>query len=424
MLNHNIDASQFMSSSKMTFNITLLFTLLSSQFMEIRAFSIAARPTRHQSSKIQSTRPFHTLLHSTATPRARKSNRPPSIVTDHDGPTPTFDAASVPVVDPDDILELRDVSDASQLPHPIPHQPWRRGDTAGCEAPITSPWRLQAEKMIYQSSEFAANRPVVLDVTWYLTTLLVTLDPVAINEMDRDLLKARGPVMQVCEPENAEYQDPADPNPPDIDATEDPVMYRRQTPEEAEELQRQRRFYYANKDPDDDSDEPHHLDDQDPLVNVPLYVNEESRADVALHVSSIGQELMETLPQDAVDGALFVDTAKLSTIAQAILDGLESVEEECQVLARHELVLTIPGAPDVIETQKQFDAYRNQRVYVETIDPFNSNRTLRGTLVDRNAMDVIINKRGRMVTIPNNFVKCVRLAGVKAEQEFDEADDE
>lgn len=47
---------------------------------------------------------------------------------------------------------------------------------------------------------------------------------------------------------------------------------------------------------------------------------------------------------------------------------------------------------------------------VETQDPWESNRVLRGKLLERNSMDVIINKKGRMVTIPLNFVKCVRVA--------------
>jgi len=41
-------------------------------------------------------------------------------------------------------------------------------------------------------------------------------------------------------------------------------------------------------------------------------------------------------------------------------------------------------------------------VYVETRDPWGSNRVLGGKLVDRNALDVIINQdnSGRMVTTP------------------------
>jgi hypothetical protein len=338
-------------------SLLLLILLNVSLYGRAAAFSITSGASR--------VNPRSVALYAKAATR-----RPPSRVTDFDGPTPTFDADSIPIVNPDDIPELRDISDPKELPRPIPHQPWRRGETAGCEAPITAPWRLQAESVIYQAAEFAASRPVVLDVTWFLTTVLVTLDDRAIRDMERDLLKSRGPVINVCEPENPMYYDPADPNPEDIEGPEDPVLFRRQSTEDAEEEARKRKFYYANKDSDDmeeNPEEPHHLDDQDPLVDVPLYMEEESRADVALYASSMGQELLETMPQDSVDGTLFVDTAKVSTIAQAILDGLESIEDDCQVLSRHELVLTVPGAANVLESQKQFDAYRNQKVIVETI---------------------------------------------------------
>ena len=46
---------------------------------------------------------------------------------------------------------------------------------------------------------------------------------------------------------------------------------------------------------------------------------------------------------------------------------------------------------------------------METRDPFRSNRTLNGKLVNRNALDVVINVKGRMVIIPQNFIYQVKL---------------
>jgi ribosome maturation factor RimP len=128
------------------------------------------------------------------------------------------------------------------------------------------------------------------------------------------------------------------------------------------------------------------------------------------------QERNEELEKPLDLDTMVIDTAALSTVAKAILDALETVEEELQILERHELILTSPGASDVLETQRQFNAYRGFDVIVETVDPFESNRTLKGKLVDRNAMDLVINKKGRMVTVPLNFVKCVRLPAAKREK--------
>ena len=145
------------------------------------------------------------------------------------------------------------------------------------------------------------------------------------------------------------------------------------------------------------------------MDDIPLYASQESREDDALRVSEEAELFEEMRERPLNVEVLKVDTPAVSTLAGAILDALETVEEELQVLARHEIVLTSPGAPDVLETQSQFDAHRGFDVAVETQDPWESNRTLRGKLLDRNSMDVMINQNGRMVTIPLNFVKCVRV---------------
>jgi ribosome maturation factor RimP len=161
----------------------------------------------------------------------------------------------------------------------------------------------------------------------------------------------------------------------------------------------------------DDPDEPHIADQAGPGDDVPLYSNTESRDEVAALVAEeiALQHVTSQQPID-LEHSMHIDTAKLSTIAQAILQALEAHEEELRILQRHELVLCSPNpALDAVETQKQFDAYRDHYVMVETVDPFESNRTLKGRLVDRNAMDVLINVQGRLVTIPHNFVKVVRV---------------
>jgi ribosome maturation factor RimP len=219
----------------------------------------------------------------------------------------------------------------------------------------------------------------------------------------------RDVVLDFIDPSGPVYKDPADPNPADIWSDEDDVLYTAETPEE-QELAAQRRYNtYAPKDKNDPPDEPHIPNGEFDNDSVPLYRNDETRDDVAIQVTEEAQlRAMESERPIDLD-SIKIDTAALSTIAYAILESLKDREDELRVLSRHEVILSSPGAPDVIETQRQFDAYRDYQVIVETQDPFDSNRTLRGELVDRNAMDLIINKKGQMVTIPLNFVKCVRL---------------
>jgi len=325
-------------------------------------------------------------------------------------------------VNPEDIVELRDVQDQAELPTPIPHQPWRRGDTAGCEAPITVQWRRDAEEEIIKAVQLVGGR--VLDVTWFLTTVLVTLDEEQLP--DQDIFKDKGPVIDIIEPKAPMFYDPTDPNPTDIWADEDDVFFERETEEEMAAAAERKNNMYVNKEEGmDDPDEPHIADHAGPGDDIPLYRNTETRDEVAALVAEEEAErYMESQQPIDLEHSIHIDTAKLSTIAHAILGALEPHEEELHILKRHELVLSSPNpAPDVLETQRQFDAYRNHHVAVETVDPFQSNRTLKGQLVDRNAMDLILNIQGRMVTVPHNFVKCVRLppgsvAAGYADEEF------
>ncbi|KAL7577634.1 hypothetical protein ACA910_015153 [Epithemia clementina (nom. ined.)] len=363
-------------------------------------------------------------LHATVSGRNR-SGRPPSRVSDPDGPTPEMDQDDVEEVDPETIEGLREMMSKDELPRPIPHQPWRLGSTAGCEAPIDIEWRQAAERVIETSVKLVGGK--VLDVTWYLTQVIVTLDE-NITIAQRDLFKSSGPVIEVEEPQDPQYFDPNDPEPEEI-LDPDEVMYQRQSAEEMEEDKERKANRWAAKDEDDPIDEPHNPDEE-AEPKVPLYMNDVTRQDVTYQAFEDELEKYDDAPKPFDSASILIDTAALSTIAGAILEGLEEVEDQLNILSRHELVLTSPGAPDVLETQKQFNAFRGANVIVETQDPWESNRTLKGQLVDRNSMDVIINQKGRMVTIPHCFVKCVRIprkvksSTSKVEADEDEDDDE
>ena len=356
-------------------------------------FSFLVPPSHHASS----TRLYSETL-----------KRPRSTVEDPDGPTPEILSDEPEVVDPDDIPELAEITSAKDLSQPIPHQPWRRGETAGCEDPIAAPWQREAEEIIYKAAGLVGGQ--VLDVTWFLTQVLVTIDDDVLPTPVDLMGKAAGPVIDIIEPASPVYQDPTDPDPEPIWADEDDILYQRETPEEAEEAMERKNNMYAAKDSSDPADEPHIQDEIYKLEDdVPLYVNEETRDDISIRVTEEEQLRSEELEEPMDIETITINTAGISVVAGAIVDALKTVEDELRILQRHEVLLASPGPEDVIETQRQFDAYRDTPVIVETQDPFESNRTLKGRLVDRNSMDLMINQQGRLVTIPLNFVKCVRI---------------
>ena len=343
----------------------------------------------------------------TTTPDATSSRpaRPRSRVVDPAGPTPIIEPKEEPVVKLEDIPELHYDPDK----HPIPHQPWRRGETAGCEDPIDAPWRQRAEQLMKTAVKMVGG--TVIDVTWYLTSVVVTIDEHFSQTVTKDLFLSPGPQIEFREAEEAMYRDPNDPNPEEIWADdEDQLVYTRDEQAEADLF---KQTYARPEEGEEDII-------KDLGEDVPLYMAEETRSDDAARVAEEAILKAEQAPHPVDAETLKIDTKALSTIAGAIVDSLETEEKELRVLERHEIVLSSPGAPDVLETQKQFDAHRGEVVVVETQDPWDSNRTLRGKLMDRNSMDVLLNIRGRLVTVPLNFVKCVRLP--QAQQEWEGAD--
>jgi ribosome maturation factor RimP len=346
------------------------------------------------------------VLHSSPT------KRKPSRVTDEDGPT--LDADEMTMEEVDEIPELKEIMTRAEMPPgPIPHQPWRRGETNGCEDPITADWRVEAEEIITKAAKLVGGK--VVDVTWYLTQVLVTLDEDLSDA--QDLFKDSGPVITIRRNIDPIYYDPNDPKPEDIYGGEGEIVYQKETEEEAAERKEKKRNMYAKKDEFDPEDEPHIPEEDDDLDEVGLYMNEETRGDAAYTEALEAVDRYEYEERDLPSPLpLTVDTAALSTIAGAILEALKDVEKDLKILSRHELVLTSPAPPGILETQKQFDAHRGELVIVETVD-------LKGRLLDRNSMDVLINKKGRMVTIPLNFVRCVKVE-LPEEEDAEEADEE
>jgi hypothetical protein len=355
-----------------------------------------------------------TLLHSTKSPKKKKSAassprapRSPSKVSDPTGPTPELDEEE------EDVVLLKDLPELQYDPkrHPIPHQPWRRGETAGCDDPIDAPWRQEAETLIGKAVSMVGA--TLVDVTWYLTTVLITVDE-DMDDMPIDFLKDKGPMIRFYQQSDPVYSDPDDDKQPEEiwhDDYVNEVAYQRDDEAEAE---RKKKMYARAV----DGEEKMRMDPDD---DVSLYKSQESMLDDRLRITEELEEQWMNMPsRGTTTGADEVDPQKLSTIAGSILDLLELHDERLNILERHEVVLAGPSTkyfPDVLETQRQFDGARGFDVLVETQDPWESNRVLKGKLVDRNSMDVYINQQGRLVTIPLNFVRCVRLRNYKAPPE-------
>jgi len=395
-------------------------------------------------------------------------------VTDDDGPTPSVEPWTPEAVDPSEIPELE--YDASA--HPIPHQPWRRGDTDGCEDPIEALWRVEAEEVIRRAASVVQAR--VVDITWYMAAVVITLDEDTISNAGDMMLGEPGPEVRVEKITPPTWHDPeAGPGGKVVDdygwyegeedgrvvnaeGEEQPMEGDPYTEREFDEQtgtylpppERPTRESVVRNMSFEEHDKwvgegmTVEMQDRDKRVKNKMTILEYEEAldnlrettdftDEEIHKRSKhlrarylkSEDLAEYYPEEfatvgweeaedkyampALERKDGVDTNSLSIIAKAIIDTLEDedIEQRLEVLSRHEVILTSQGDEDIyVETQRQFDERRGQTVIVQTQDPFGSNRALEGQLIDRNALDVMINVDGRMVTIPQNMIAYVQIA--------------
>jgi len=394
----------------------------------------------------------------------------PSKITDDDILTPDTTSDEPDLIEPEDVPGLNYDEDAI----PIPHQPWRRGDTDGCEDPIDAPWRLEAEEIIKLAATGVGVD--VRDITWYMASVVVTLE----DSMGWNVDGPSGPEVRVEDSVPPIWFDEEDPEPEDdygIYAGEedgrmevededgnissgipnDPYEEREFDESTGDYLPAPlrpireaavRNMSYEDFEKYEDDGMKVKLTDRDERINKKKLNMEdfqikleEYAAEQGLTVDDleekasglrarylrsedlaeyypeefkmVGKEVaLEKLAMPSLERADGIDTHALSVIARAITDALADpdVEDRLEILTRHEVILTSPGDEDnYMETQRQFDEMRGEIVSVQTQDPFGSNRVLKGRLVDRNALDVVINVKGRMVTIPLNMVAYIAI---------------
>jgi len=346
----------------------------------------------------------------------------PSTVIDPDGPTPPQTPDPFPEIDIDTLPEAH----YDETNHPIPHQPWRRGDTDGCHDPINAPWRLEAESIISDAAYLVGCK--VVDVTWYMAKCVVSLDEQTLN--NNVVSYVDGPEVQIMYPDESDisghvYQDPEAGTEDEMFTEEDEILDYEQYDEDTEY-----EILKANMPVEYDEVTGDELPPREPRSREERVMEMEEE-----YNSRYLDEPRQEKPADGMF-AHAVDTKALSVVSQAIMKALSEdiIEEKLAILSRHDIILTSPlNNPCILDSQSEYDAARDLDVYVETRDPWGSNRVLGGKLIDRNALDVVINQdnSGRMVTIPNSMIHQVLLpsglakvsAKMKADLDAEEAEE-
>ena len=375
---------------------------------------------QHITSQPHTSQP-HTSQPLTSQPLTSLSYRPSTVI-DPDGPTPPQTPDPFPEIDIDTLPEAH----YDENNHPIPHQPWRRGDTDGCHDPINAPWRLEAESIISDAAYLVGCK--VVDVTWYMAKCVVSLDEQTLN--NNVVSYVDGPEVQIMYPDESDisghvYQDPEAGSEDEMFTEEDEILDYEQYDEDTEY-----EILKANMPVEYDEVTGDELPPREPRSREERVMEMEEE-----YASRYLDEPRQEKPADGMF-AHSVDTKALSVVSQAIMKALSEdiIEERLAILSRHDIILTSPlDNPCILDSQSEYDAARDLDVYVETRDPWGSNRVLGGKLIDRNALDVVINQdnSGRMVTIPNSMIHQVLLpsglakvsAKMKADLDAEEAEE-
>jgi hypothetical protein len=293
---------------------------------------------------------------------------PPSRVEDdyeHEGEQPPgpiggvdLEDADLSTIDESEILPLRQYNASL---YPITGQPWRRGVTSGAEDPIDAPWRLEAEKIIYDTVETLGGR--CKGVTWFINKCVVTLLPESLSNV---------------------LIDPG----PDVMWVDNSDGYKART--------------------DFDWQDKSNVGEDEWLIKEE---EEDGKEDQIWHGVNLS-ELQQTSGDEEDESRPWFDGTAISTLGKYIVNALSEpeVDSRLDITSRFEIIFVFPGDnPIELEVQTDYDVNTGKEVIVTTIDPFKSNRTLQGNLVSRDALDVKIDVNGRVVTIPLNFVHQVLL---------------
>jgi len=295
----------------------------------------------------------------------------PSRVTETEDDLPTLDDAA-PDVDTVDVATLKGLK--FDPDNHLPGQSWRRGDTDGCEDPISAEWRTEGEGLIRRAC--ASVGAECHDVTWYMAQVAITLERESLERVEGEMM---GPEVVIEDSSDFDENGNQDYN-WGLDAK------------------------HAN---DEDLEDYVHREAPTEEEDVLETKYEHERNHPKVRFETVEELLLEgEVDEDAVDHE------KIRAVVMAVnryLDDKE-VEKMYEIKSRHEIYYSYaPRDSQYLVTQKQFDGHRGEDVAVQTRDPWKSNRTLKGKLVGRDALDVTINIAGNMVVLPNNFVYRVKL---------------
>lgn len=118
---------------------------------------------------------------------------------------------------------------------------------------------------------------------------------------------------------------------------------------------------------------------------------------------------------DDLSNPIGPSVSALQLCHRSMYDEFELREEELAVVTKFEILVASPGIGEVLRSDQDFVSFKGFTVTVSTTEIYRKKTLFEGTLVERNADDVCISLKGRIVKIPRTVVNQVKLPKPKYE---------
>jgi ribosome maturation factor RimP len=118
---------------------------------------------------------------------------------------------------------------------------------------------------------------------------------------------------------------------------------------------------------------------------------------------------------DDVSNPIGPSVSALSQCHRSMYDEFELREEELAVVTKFEILVASPGIGEVLRSDQDFVSFKGFTVTVSTTEIYRKKTLFEGTLVERNADDVCISLKGRILKIPRTLINQVKLPKPKYE---------
>jgi len=139
------------------------------------------------------------------------------------------------------------------------------------------------------------------------------------------------------------------------------------------------------------------------------------RIEIVLAVNDVDPETSVNRETGVEENAEGPGVDILESVHRQIYEEMELREEELDFVNRFELMIASPGVSDCLRNDRDFVSFKGFVVTVSTTEEFKKRLQFEGSLIERSDEHVVVSLKGRIVKVPRELVKSVRLPKARYE---------